>query len=126
MSINLKVIADSVFSVAAILNFNLDYAKNMVYSLGNGSILFFDHKNVGFASKIKFLCKPLAEISTILYFCGGHFEFANKKIAQWWQSVINRIYDQWVLLYQNQPKNIVCTPKPTSASCHQTKRNLFE
>ena len=49
MSINLKVIADFVFSMAAILNFNLDYAKNMVYSLGNGSILFFDHQHVGFA-----------------------------------------------------------------------------
>ena len=41
------------FSVAVILNFNLDYAKNMVYGLGNGSIVFFDHQNVGFASKIK-------------------------------------------------------------------------
>ena len=30
-------IADFVFSVVTILNFNLDYAKNMVYSLGNGS-----------------------------------------------------------------------------------------
>ena len=49
MSINVKVIADFVFSVAAILNCNLDYVKNMVYSLGNGSILLFDHKNVGFA-----------------------------------------------------------------------------
>ena len=39
------------FSEAAILNFNLDYAKNMVYGLGNGSIVFFDHQNVGFASK---------------------------------------------------------------------------
>ena len=48
MSINLKVIADFVFSEAAILNFNLDYARNMVYSLGNRSILFFDHQNVGF------------------------------------------------------------------------------
>ena len=62
-------------SVAAILNFDLDYVKNMVYCLGNGSILFFDHQNVGFASKIKCLCKLLAEISTILDFCGGHFEF---------------------------------------------------
>ena len=51
MSINLKIIADFVFSVAAILNFNLDYAKHMFYGLGNGSILFFDHQNVGFASK---------------------------------------------------------------------------
>ena len=67
------------FSVAAIFNFNLDYAKYMVYSLGNGSILFFGHKNVGFASKIKFLCKLLAEISTILDFCGGHFEFCQQK-----------------------------------------------
>ena len=76
MSINFKIIADFVFSVSAILNFNLDYAKNMVYSLGNGSILFFDHQNVEFASKIKCLCsKLLAEISTILDFCGGHFEF---------------------------------------------------
>ena len=32
MSINLKIIADFGFSVAAILNFNLDYAKNMFYS----------------------------------------------------------------------------------------------
>ena len=74
MSINVEVIADFVFSVAAILNFNFDYAKNMVYSLGNGSILFFDHQNEGFPSKIKYLCKLLAEISTILDFCGGHFE----------------------------------------------------
>ena len=49
MSINLKVIADFVFSKAAILNINLDCAKNMVYSLGICSILFFDHQNVGFA-----------------------------------------------------------------------------
>ena len=70
MSINVKVIADIVFSVAAILNFN--FAQNMVYSLGNGSILFFDHQNVGFPSKIKCLCKLLAEISTIL-------DFENKK-----------------------------------------------
>ena len=75
MSINVNVIADFVFSVAAIFNFNFNYAKNMVYSLGNGSILFFDHQNVGFASKIKCLCKLLAEISTIFDFCGGHFEF---------------------------------------------------
>ena len=75
MSINLKVIADFVFSVAAMLNFNLDYAKNIVYCLGNGSISFFDHQNVGFASKIQCLCKLLVERSTILYFCGGHFEF---------------------------------------------------
>ena len=73
MSINLKVIADFVFSVVAILNFNLDYAKYMVYCLGNGSILFFGHQNVGFASKIKCLYKLLAEISTILDFCGGPF-----------------------------------------------------
>ena len=77
------VIDDFVFSVAAILNLNLDYAKNMVYCLGNGSILFFDHQNVGFASKIKCLCKLLAEISTILDFCGGYFEFCQyKKKAQ--------------------------------------------
>ena len=67
------------FSVAAILNFNLDYAKNMVYCLGNGSILFFDHQNVGFASKIKCLCKLLPEISTILDYCAGHFEFCQSK-----------------------------------------------
>ena len=67
------------FSVAAILNFNLDYAKNMVYGLGNGSIVFFDDQNVGFASKIKCLYKLLAEISTILDFCGGHFEFCQLK-----------------------------------------------
>ena len=52
-----KVIADFVFSVAAILKFNLN-AKNMVYGLGN----------LG-------LCKLLSEISTILDFCGGYFEF---------------------------------------------------
>ena len=44
------------FSVVAILNFNLDYEKNMVYSVGNDSILFFDHQNVGFASRIKCVC----------------------------------------------------------------------
>ena len=38
MSINIKLIADIVFSVAAILNFNLDYEKKIVYSLGNGFI----------------------------------------------------------------------------------------
>ena len=103
MSINFQLVADIVFSVAAILNCNLDYEKKIVYSLGDGFIWFFDHQNVGFASKMKCLCKLLVEISTILDFCGGHFEFCQyKKIAQWWQSVINRIYDQWVLLYQNQ------------------------
>ena len=50
MSINAKVIADFVFSVAAILNINLDYEKNIVYSLRSGFIWFFDHTNVGFAS----------------------------------------------------------------------------
>ena len=38
MSINFKLIADIVFSVVAILNFNLDYEKKIVYSLGNGFI----------------------------------------------------------------------------------------
>ena len=36
MSINFKLIADIVFSVAAILNFNLDYEKKIVYNLGTG------------------------------------------------------------------------------------------
>ena len=72
---NIKLIADIVCSVAAILNFNLDYEKKIVYSLGNGFIWFFDYQNVGFASKIKCLCTLLVEISTILDFCGGHFEF---------------------------------------------------
>ena len=72
-----------VYSVLAILIFFLDYAKNMLYSLGNGSILFFDHQNVGFAPKFKCFCKLLAEISAILNLCGGQFEFYQyKKKAQ--------------------------------------------
>ena len=43
--------ADFVFSMAAILNFNLDYEK--MTRLFNGFIWFIDHENVGFASKIK-------------------------------------------------------------------------
>ena len=38
LSLYVKLVADIVFSVAAILNFNLDYEKKMVYSLGNGFI----------------------------------------------------------------------------------------
>ena len=40
MSINFKLIADIVFSVAAILNFNLDYEKKIVYCLGRWFHLF--------------------------------------------------------------------------------------
>ena len=110
MSIKAKVIADFVFSVAAILNFNLDYEKN-ISSLSNGFIWCFHHENVGFASK---------EISTIFDFGGGHFELANKQLLNE-QSVINQIYDQCVLTYQNQQYNIVSmpTPKLTSCSCCQ-------
>ena len=46
-----QIIADFVFSMVAMLNFNIDYEK--MISLFNGFVWFLDYENVGFASKIK-------------------------------------------------------------------------